>query len=242
MDAKVTAGVLVGRRLCPGIVRWPGVDVADGAEVGHKALRIRLRLPSEGCRVQACHLRRPRELTRMRACCAMAPRAPAPARRWRPRAGLLDVADRLRLWSRTRDLRVAWHAQAERPWQRSGRRRLPGRGRSPCATLDFLRWRFDRSPLLKRGTSSSAAMAARPRGFACRRGSNLHVLDAGACTERRVGPSHVAALLRAARAAGAAGVGRTQRRRDTPAGVPPGSSGAIAAVFDARAPSPGRDS
>src|SRR3546814_176861 len=126
-----------------------------------------------------------------------------------PAGWALDAIDRLRLRARGNRLQGQWQVRADESlaalWS------SPGAGDGPVAArdLDFLRWRFDQSPL-----AGTRYLVVRDRDgglhawFACEtRKHGLHVLD---FRSRRGadGPSRtaVALLLRSARAAGHASV------------------------------------
>ncbi len=126
-----------------------------------------------------------------------------------PVGWFLDVADRLRLWSRTRGLRIAWQAKADEAMASVWTPAVAGKGPVAVRDLGFLCWRFDQSPLLE-----TRYLVVRNDGgpavawFACEaRETSLHVVDGwSARGSEGPGPTHIAALLKAARAAGHASV------------------------------------
>lgn len=126
-----------------------------------------------------------------------------------PAGGLLDLADRLRLWAARQSLQAQWHERAdgsgEAPWATTTA------GPGPVAIRDaaFRRWRLDDCPLVALRhllvRDRSGALVA---WFACEaREYGLQVLDSwttrGAAGHAR---AELVALLRAARAGGHASV------------------------------------
>lgn len=126
-----------------------------------------------------------------------------------PAGALVDLADRLRLAMRGGGLRTRWSDDAGDVPTALWDSALAGPG--PVAVRDtaFLRWRFDASPLVEvRHLLVSDGEGRCVAWFACEaRERALHVLD-GWVVEGAGGPGRavLAALLRAARAAGHASV------------------------------------
>ncbi|MCW5581698.1 MAG: hypothetical protein KIS72_10180 [Luteimonas sp.] len=126
-----------------------------------------------------------------------------------PAGALLDLLDRVRLWSRAGGLRAAWQSHADDALAGVWSSATAGRGPVAVRDLDFLRWRIDASPLL-----DARYLVVRDRGgmsaawFACEaREHSLHVVDFWS-SQGAAGPmpAQLAALLRAARAGGHASV------------------------------------
>ncbi len=122
-----------------------------------------------------------------------------------PAGALLDLADRVRLWSRAGGLRAAWQPRADEALAGVWSPAAAGHGPVAVRDLDFLRWRIDDSPLL-----DARYLVVRERGgtpvawFACEaREHSLHVVDFWS-SQGAAGPTQaqLAALLRAARGAG----------------------------------------
>src|SRR5690606_26171715 len=126
-----------------------------------------------------------------------------------PAGWLLDMADRMRLWSASEGLRTQWHERADAVPDTLWSSAAAEQGPVAIRDADFRRWRFDASPLLDaRHLLVRDRTGAFVAWFACEaRESGLHLLDAWT-VQGGTGPSHaqLVALLRAARAAGHASV------------------------------------
>ncbi|MCA0394938.1 MAG: hypothetical protein LCH70_12615 [Proteobacteria bacterium] len=126
-----------------------------------------------------------------------------------PAGFLLDLADRVRLWWNAGGLRGDWQVRADPALAAVWSPGQAGSGAVAVRDLDFLRWRIDASPLVE-----ARYLAVRDRHgaivawFACEtREFSLHLVDAWSL-QGAAGPTsaQLAALLRAARAAGHASV------------------------------------
>ena len=96
-----------------------------------------------------------------------------------PAGALLDLADRVRLWSRTGGLRADWQPRADESLAGVWSSASAGPGPVAVRDLDFLRWRIDDSPLLEARYLVVRERAGTPVAwFACEaREHSLHVVD-----------------------------------------------------------------
>lgn len=122
-----------------------------------------------------------------------------------PAGALLDLADRVRLWSRAGGLCAQWQPHANEALAGVWSPATAGPGPVAVRDLDFLRWRIDDSPLFEARYLVVRDREGSPVAwFACEaRTHGLHVVDFWS-SQGAAGPTpaQLAALLRAARAAG----------------------------------------